>query len=127
MAGAAVEMQTRSRYATAIAPSAKASMVWRARVARLSPRPRGGTGYQRSKGRSVALAARHAAGRVRDVPCHASETSRRGRALLLYAALTYAVLVAHVGLVARDLPETGLAPALFFLAALLDSCVLYLA
>jgi len=75
----------------------------------------------------VALAARPAAGRVRDVSGLASEPSSRGRVLLLYAALTYAVLVVHVGLLARDLPETGLAPALFFLAALLDSCLLYLA
>jgi membrane-anchored protein YejM (alkaline phosphatase superfamily) len=56
-----------------------------------------------------------------------SETSRRGRALLLYAALTYAVLVAQVRLLARNLPEAGVAPALFFVAAALDSCLLYLA
>jgi membrane-anchored protein YejM (alkaline phosphatase superfamily) len=47
--------------------------------------------------------------------------------LLVYAALTYAVLVLHVALLARELPDRGVAPALFFLAALLDSCLLYLA
>ncbi|HVN36729.1 MAG TPA: sulfatase-like hydrolase/transferase [Myxococcota bacterium] len=57
---------------------------------------------------------------------HPPEASRPGRALLLYAELTYAALVVHVGLLARNLPETGVAPTLFFLAALLDSCFLYL-
>jgi membrane-anchored protein YejM (alkaline phosphatase superfamily) len=53
-------------------------------------------------------------------------TADRSRWLLAYALLSFPLVLLNVALLARQLPETGLVPDLFFLAALLDSSLLYL-
>src|SRR5262245_39299308 len=67
----------------------------------------------------IRSARRHRVPRVED-------THDRGRWLLAYALLSYPLVLLNVGSFARHLPETSLVPGLFFLAALLDSTLLYL-